>query len=382
MIGAIFISVSAFFISLGQTAIIPLPSSTGPCDVTLQASELVDQSRVNPFNPKDGKRAIMVTTFTPFNCGDVLSSSYLPNATALYEDEYFQSFGLPSGTFESFRIQTQAQQQQTSSLRGGYPLLLFSPAVGVSRLMYTSLLQDIASNGFAVVSVDHPYDAGIVEFPDGSVILGIMANITDAQTLEAVNIRVQDMIFVLDQIHNETAVKEIFPLSLANSQLLSLDRPTIIGHSLGGATAAQTMFVDNRFVGGINLDGTLWGSVVNKGLSSPFLLFGHSNHTQATDSTWATFWSNQQGWKLELQLAQSEHYSFSDYAVIVDSVSVSVDVREVIQAGYIGTIGGLRAKNVVVTYIAAALQYFVSGNTSDLLDGPSASYPDVTFVSS
>jgi hypothetical protein len=44
--------------------------------------------------------------------------------------------------------------------------------------------------------------------------------------------------------------------------------------------------------------------------------------------------------------------------------------------------GGLRAKNVIVSYVVAALQYFVYGNASDLLSGPSAAYPDVTFVSS
>jgi pimeloyl-ACP methyl ester carboxylesterase len=249
--------------------------------------------------------------------------------------------------------------------------------------MYTSLLQDIASNGFALVSVDHPYDADIVEFPDSRTVLGILGNIsTEPEFVSAMNVRVQDMVFLLDQIQDEKVIRDIFPSSLGNSNLLSLDRVTIIGHSLGGATAAQTILVDNRFVGGINLDGTLWGSVVNKGLSSPFLLFAHANHTQTTESSWATFWLNLRGWKLQLQLAQSKHYTFSDYPVLVDALSVSDEVREVIQAKYTGTIGGLRAKNVIASYIVAALQYFVYGHVSDLLSGPSVAYPDVTFVSS
>jgi hypothetical protein len=186
-------------ISLGQTAIVSLPSSTGPCDVTLHASELVDMSRTNPYDPKGGNRSIMVTTFTPVNCGSVPSSSYVPNATAKFEDESFQSFGLPPGTFESLRIQTQTRQQpRPFRLHGDYPVVLFSPAVTTSRLMYTLLLQEIASNGFAVVSVDHPYDADIVEYPDGQTVLGILANInTTTEFVSALDVRVKDMSFYL-----------------------------------------------------------------------------------------------------------------------------------------------------------------------------------------
>ncbi|PYI10674.1 PAF acetylhydrolase family protein [Aspergillus sclerotiicarbonarius CBS 121057] len=382
MIQPVLYTVILFLISLGQTAIVPLPSSTGPCDVTLHASELVDLSRTDPFDPKRGKRAIMVTTFTPFNCGSVLSTSYIPNATARYEDETFQSLGLPPGTFESLRIQTQ-QQPPSCSIHGDYPVLLFSPALGVSRLMYTSLLQNIASHGFAVISVDHPYDANIVEFPDGRTVIGILGNITtDAQFVAAMDVRVQDMIFLFNQTYDQQVIRDIFPLSRGNSDLLALDRVTISGHSLGGATAAQTILVDNRFVGGINLDGSLWGSVVDKGLSTPFLLFANANHTQATDPSWGTFWSHLRGWKLQLRLAQSKHYSFSDFPVLVDSLSVSDEVKQIVQADRIGTIGGLRARNVVTSYIVATLQYFAYGNMSELLSGPSVSYPDVTFVDS
>jgi pimeloyl-ACP methyl ester carboxylesterase len=248
--------------------------------------------------------------------------------------------------------------------------------------MYTLLLTDIASHGFAVVSVDHPYDADIVEYPDGRTVLGILGNnSTEAEYVAAMNVRVKDMLFLLDQMHDEKVIRDIFPCSQGNLLLLSLDRVTILGHSLGGATAAGTMLVDNRFVGGINLDGTLWGPVVDKGLSSPFLLFGHTNQTQATVASWATFWSHLRGWRLELQLAQSKHYTFSDFPLLVDALSVSDEVRQMIQAERIGTIGGLRAKDVIASYTVAALQYFVYGHMSDLLSGPSIAYPDVTFVS-
>ncbi|KAL4739550.1 PAF acetylhydrolase family protein [Aspergillus similis] len=363
-------------IGLGKTTI-TLPSSTGPCSVTLHASELVDKSRTDPYDPDGHKRSIMVTSFTPVNCGSISSRSYIPNATARFEDAFFQLFGVLPGTIESLRIQAQTQTQPFGLQSRDYPVVLFSPAVGTPRLMYTLLLQEIASHGFAVVAVDHPYDADIVGYPNGRTVLGILGNISTDEFAPAMDIRAQDMLFVLDELHDKNAARDIVPLSQIS---LDLERVTIFGHSLGGATAAQAMLLDNRFVGGINLDGSLWGPVVDEGLSRPFLLFGHANYNRTIDPSWARFWSHQRGWKLELQLAQSLHYTFSDFPVLVDAVSLSDVAREIIQANYAGTIGGLRAREVITAYIIAALQYFVSNHTSGLLSGPSVSYPEVTFV--
>ncbi|KAL4756488.1 PAF acetylhydrolase family protein [Aspergillus foveolatus] len=269
MIRAILCSIYFLLISLGQMAIAPLLPSTGPCDVTLHASELVDTSQTNPYDPRGGKRSIMVTTFIPVICGSVPSASYIPNATARYEDA-------------SLCIQAQPQQQQMPfSHDGDYPVVFFSPALATSRLMYTLLLQDIASNGSAVVSVDHPYDADIVEYPDGRTVLGILANTsTEIEFVSAMN--------------DEKVIRDIFPLPQGNAHLLFLDRVTILGHSLGGATAAQTILVDNRF-----------------GLSIPFLLFGYANHTHTTEPSWATFLSQSRGWKLELQLAYTRLFIYT-----------------------------------------------------------------------
>lgn len=375
-------SMGLFLITLGQAATMTLPSSTGPCDVALRASELVDMSRIDPFDSKGGNRSIMITTFTPINCGSAFPETYIPNATAKYEDGFFQFSGIPPGTFESLCIQSHTKQRPFFGLGEHYTVVLFSPALATSRLMYTNMLQEIASHGFAVVSVDHPYDADIVEYPDGRITYGVLSNITtEKEFVSAQNVRVKDMSFLLDQMQNKTGITKLFSLSEGNSHRLSLDRVTILGHSLGGSTAAQTILVDSRFSGGINLDGYIWGSVLDIGLSKPFLLFGNSNHTQDTKSNWATFWSHLRGWKLELQLEQSRHYTFSDFPLLVDALSIPEEARRTIQEDTIGTIGGLQAKGVISSYITATLQYFVDGNKSELLNGPSASYPDVKFLS-
>ncbi|KAH0140936.1 hypothetical protein KCU67_g14693, partial [Aureobasidium melanogenum] len=49
----------------------------------------------------------------------------------------------------------------------------------------------------------------------------------------------------------------------------------MMGHSLGGATAAPAMLADNRIAAAVNLDGTMFGDVLNEGLRSPFMIMSH-----------------------------------------------------------------------------------------------------------
>jgi CheY-like chemotaxis protein len=48
------------------------------------------------------------------------------------------------------------------------------------------------------------------------------------------------------------------------------DRIGAIGHSNGGATAADLMLVDRRVRAGVNMDGAIYGPVIERGLDRPF----------------------------------------------------------------------------------------------------------------
>lgn len=85
----------------------------------------------------------------------------------------------------------------------------------------------------------------------------------------------------------------------------------VFGHSLGGATAAEAMLFDSRLVGGVDLDGTFFGDVVEKGLERPFLIFAHDGKNLTNGPSWEALWPRLIAWKRELMLAQSAHYTFS-----------------------------------------------------------------------
>ena len=43
---------------------------------------------------------------------------------------------------------------------GGFPVIFYSPGAGSGRFDNTSLMVDLASQGYVVVAVDHPYTSG------------------------------------------------------------------------------------------------------------------------------------------------------------------------------------------------------------------------------
>jgi len=329
----------------------------------------------------------MISAFTPATTTCTASTVFgFPNKIAAFEDEVFNArFGIPLGTFEQFALEICKPAGQLShrtaqkDTRSKYPVLLFSGASTTSRLFYNAVAQSVASHGYIVITIDHPYDADIVEFPDGSTILE--GNITTDEQIElSVKTRAQDVSFVLDQLSNRSVTTQLLP---SLSHAVDTKKAGVFGHSLGGATAGEAMLRDSRLVAGINFDGSMFGPVVEQGLSRPFILFGHENKTRAVESdyTWAAIWPKLTGWKREFELKGSQHYSFSDVPNFASLLGLSGNSSEPLR-DIIGTIDHLRALDIMTDYTVAFFNKFLRGlDTGDsLLDGTSCKYFEVSIV--
>ena len=256
-----------------------------------------------------------------------------------------------------------------------FPIVLFSPGLGNSRLLYSAIAQSIASSGNIVISIDHPYDANVVEYPDGTLVLA--ANISsDAQIKLDVNTRVKDASFILDQLSLTPTVRLLFPS--ANGHLKT-HNVTMYGHSVGGAAAAAAMLEDSRIIGGANLDGSFFGPVIEQGLNRPFLIFGHEGKNQSTDPSWKAIWPRLRGWKLELMLHGAQHATFSDLPLLVKVLGLD-KVLPPEAATLLGMLDGVRALDVVSAYLVAFFDFVRSGIPAHLLQGPAKEYPEISLV--
>jgi hypothetical protein len=57
------------------------------------------------------------------------------------------------------------------------------PGLNTTRLLYSVLAQEVASQGFTVITLNHPFDTDIVEFPDRFVAYGGDVKLTSQMTL-------------------------------------------------------------------------------------------------------------------------------------------------------------------------------------------------------
>ena len=145
------------------------------------------------------------------------------------------------------------------------PLLLFSPGVGVSPLAYDSLLSAVARAGYVVLAVAHTYTTHRVTLPDRRVIRSEDSRVP-FNFATHVDILAADLIAVLDYVARHRNAKD------SRFEDVDLTRVGAFGHSYGGSISAEACFRDRRFKAALNLDGSVFGNTVTRGVPCPFML--------------------------------------------------------------------------------------------------------------
>ena len=155
----------------------------------------------------------------------------------------------------------------------------------------------------------------------------------------------------------------------------------MFGHSFGGATAAAAMLNDKRITAGLNMDGTFYGPVLQRGLDRPLLIFDTPNGTRLNFANYAEMRSHLRGWKLELAVAKAEHITFSDVPLLTKLMGWSPFTSTSTDPGAVlGTLDGKRAFDVITVYVVAYMDFVLRGVESDMLRVPSPLYPEVSIV--
>lgn len=189
-----------------------------------------------------------------------------------------------------------------------------------------------------------------------------------------------DVSFVLDSLSNVTFAKSLVP-NLPSTGL-NTTHTAMFGHSLGGTTAYSLLDVDDRILGGLGMDGGLFGPPLLNGSNKPYMFVGREGHTRANGSadlnTWKGGWQNLTGWKREIVVAGTGHYDFSDYPIVFETLGITPNTTVAVNNG-LGPMEGKRALKIATTYVGAFLDFVIHGKSSSLLDGPVDEFPEVTF---
>ncbi|HTM52600.1 MAG TPA: hypothetical protein VL175_01150, partial [Pirellulales bacterium] len=229
----------------GRLEVLP---PTGPHAVGRTRLAWVDSSRPERFHP-ERNREIIAEVWYPAKPGTGQPATYYPEI-ARTKDEAVRAGVLSS--LEAWglgQILSRARiDADPAQIAAPLPVVLFSPGNGTNVELYAAHGEELASHGFVVVGVNHPYDVMAVRLMDDTV-----AGYTSTQPGEESNLRVDeraaDLRFILDRM------AEMARDGNALAGRLDLGRVAAMGHSRGGHTAARACASDARLRSGINLDG-------------------------------------------------------------------------------------------------------------------------------
>jgi dienelactone hydrolase len=157
---------------------------------------------------------------------------------------------------------------------GTFPLIVFSHGAFGIKISNTSTFMELASNGYVVCSIDHPYHSLFTVDADGHRTMVDQSFLQEVIDLNSgkydegtgfklhqkwMNLRIADISFVLDTILAQ--IKDTS--SGAVYRLIDPGKIGLMGHSLGGESSAQVARERNNIGAVVNLDSDLHGEYLD-----------------------------------------------------------------------------------------------------------------------
>jgi predicted dienelactone hydrolase len=306
IIGLLLISTTAFYSATMPIKELPVPA--GNYKVGTTNFTLLDESREELLtdDPYD-KRSLFVETWYPAS-PDAIEDAPAPRT--LWQELYTGKMDRVKFFMNYLKaIRTNSYPEiPLDQEHRPYPLIIFNHGLQMFTAQNTILMEHLASHGYIIVSIGHPYQSLRVNLPGvGAVIPEFISSLRKfqeamewVQKASAPIVAAQDAMrqvsdprgkaeIMLDAI-KDSEMNNLVALWEADSrfvldQLLSVNpsefdfqkaidttRIGAMGMSLGGAVAAELCKADSRINAGINIDGLQFGNRNDLGLSVPFMM--------------------------------------------------------------------------------------------------------------
>ena len=297
-------------------AVPTLPEPDGRFAVATEVYRWTDTSRDEPHTADTGdRRSVIAQAWYPTSGGDRSGRGapvpYVDGAGRLPASVS----GMPGFVMRRYgQIDTHAAASAPLAPRSRpWPVVIFSPGYGAPRAVYTGLATRLASRGFVVFVLDHPYESGVTQLPEGRVVGTeeiIPADPTQYMPTQQV-VRTADIRFVIDQLARPGALSP-----LLRGDRIETSKVAVIGHSFGGAASAMAMSEDARVVAAANIDGTPYGDLPDRRLTRPFLLlqsdFDETHHSDLFINGNGKLLARSSAPGLHYEIKRANHYSFTD----------------------------------------------------------------------
>lgn len=393
-----------------------LPAPTGSFQVGTSQWFLMDKSRKETLTVEpDDYRQISVWSWYPAAAlGMTRTTAYVSNPkligkAMIASPKVGSILGLTrlreaaaGFLFDYFRlVRTHSYPNATISRKQApYPVLVFSHGYGAVAIQNTALMQELASHGYAVFSIGHTYESLVEEFPDGrqAFFSPPKNNMTDADyfklTEETSEIKAGDPAIVthLDKLNRQSTIGDRIYVWSADTRFvidwmekmntdeaggpfyrqLDMNKLGVLGMSFGGATAGQITVEDRRVKAALNMDGWLYGDLIDHPPEIPFMFMNSEGSTALANGIIQKLNDYMMGksnaFIYSITVMGSKHMNFTDLSVWSPVLK---------HMGTFGKIDGENMLKIMNAYTVAFFNKHLKGIDSPLLNGPSPAFPEV-----
>jgi pimeloyl-ACP methyl ester carboxylesterase len=285
-----------------------LPAPTGASRVGTTRWTVVDRGRPDPFST-GSPREIEVVAWYPTRAETGARAPYVREGPQSVRS-FATLLRAPGGLDDLIGMETHAFVDAPVDSRATLPLLLFSHGYTGVPDAHATILEELASHGYAVLSIVHPYEATAARLADGRVVSmlddegklrpeiqkvfaewrredAVMSEVTKGtdraeqrrllkgyldtlhETSNALKRWVDDTRAVVADLPRRS--RRTIHGQLADR--LDLSRFGVFGHSMGGVTAAEYCLGEPRCGAVLNLDGIpQYGSMFDRPLNRPLMM--------------------------------------------------------------------------------------------------------------
>jgi predicted dienelactone hydrolase len=360
-----------------------LPKPTGAYPIGTVTVHLIDPAREETHGDRAGAhRELMVQIWYPAARSGP-GQEYRKRAEVDFKKEHLALVRTHAAT----AVPMAAAQSR-------YPVVIFSPAWVGRRDQNTVQAEELASHGFVVIGIDHPYGTDWTVFPDGRAVPSALGNALDYSSDEALetSIRKAEEELRIRAADVRLVVKELERQDLSGPEGLFTDRLDtsrmgIFGHSFGGAVAAEICRTDSQFRAGIDMDGILFGEATRTGIGKPFLVMGDGSPGPTPDQL-----RNSKGSaRRALTFLARDHECIRRCLESSRGILVSIPgtshlnfcdsplYSPVKRLTHAGPIRRERAMDIINAFVVSFFEIHLNGKDETYLDSLSSRYPEVVI---
>lgn len=366
-----------------------LPVPSGPHDVGTTTLALVDSARAERFtSDPDDRREIVVRAWYPAqNTNRTPRERYAEHAAI--GQTLAEYLDLPRFVFNHLSL-VRMHAHLTAPVETAdapYPVVLFSHGYGLGFAeQNTAQMEDLASHGYVVLGISHPYEALATVYPDGRTVTFDIDRIQHAYgegleqlyrqfkrsedlsqrrslfrrmrsiiATESIEVWTRDIRFVMDRLSHLSR-----PSSPLSNSVLDLQQIGLFGMSFGGAAAVHACQEDRRCDASLNLDGlqgpdrsSLYVPESRGSVAPTFFMYSESH-----DGRNAPVYDDLPGRVYTLTVRDSRHYNFSDFSIMSPLFRL---------LNVVGPIRGPRMIHILNTYTRTFFDTALKGSSAQPL---------------